>query len=90
MLQPDRGAKRPRQEDGGAAAGGEEDSRGGKHQKNLSARELARHRETAGIGNEVGGERRENDELIGDRKMILEQLMDEDAEEPEVGEKSLT
>uniref|UniRef100_A0A3Q3NRT2 Beta-catenin-like protein 1 n=1 Tax=Labrus bergylta TaxID=56723 RepID=A0A3Q3NRT2_9LABR len=45
-LQPDRGAKRPRDGDGGSA-GGDEDSRGGKQQKGLSARELARYREAA-------------------------------------------
>uniref|UniRef100_A0A3Q3FRH2 Beta-catenin-like protein 1 n=1 Tax=Labrus bergylta TaxID=56723 RepID=A0A3Q3FRH2_9LABR len=51
-LQPDRGAKRPRDGDGGSA-GGDEDSRGGKQQKGLSARELARYREAAaaaGVG----------------------------------------
>lgn len=84
-MQPDRGAKRPREEDGGAT-GGEEDSRGGKHQKGLGARELARYREAAGIGIEVGGEMRETEELTGDKKKILEKLMDQDEEEPEVGE----
>lgn len=85
-MQPDRGAKRPREEDGGAA-GGQEDSRGGKHQKGPGARELARHREAAGIvGGEVGGEMRETEELTGDKKKILEKLMDQDEEEPEVGE----
>lgn len=84
-MQPDRGAKRPREEDGGAA-GGEEDSRGGKHQKGVGARELARYREAAGIGIEVGGEMRETEELTGDKKKILEKLMDQDEEEPEVGE----
>ncbi|CAI5646714.1 unnamed protein product [Oreochromis niloticus] len=78
--QPDRGAKRPRgEEDGGA--GGDEDSRGGKQLKGMSARELARYREVAGA--EGGAEMRENEELIGDRKIILEKLMDQDAEEPE-------
>lgn len=82
MLQPDRGAKRPRgEEDGGA--GGDEDSRGGKHLKGMSARELARYREAAG-GGEGGAEMRETEELTGDKKMILEKLMDQDEEEPEV------
>ncbi|XP_055366355.1 beta-catenin-like protein 1 [Betta splendens] len=81
--QPDRGAKRPREEDGGAA-GGEEDSRRGKHKKGLSARELARYRESeaGGDGNEGGFEMRDT-ETTGDRKMILEKLMDRDEEEPE-------
>ena len=79
-MQPDRGAKRPREEDGGASA--EDDSRGGKHQKGLSARELARYREV--VGSE--GEMRDNDELTGDKKKILEKLMDQDEEEPEVSE----
>ncbi|XP_070695720.1 beta-catenin-like protein 1 [Pempheris klunzingeri] len=79
--QPDRGAKRPREEDGGAA--GEEDSRGGKQQKGMSARELARYREAAAAGYEVGGEMRETEELPGDKKKILEKLMDQDEEEPE-------
>ncbi|TKS77113.1 Beta-catenin-like protein 1 [Collichthys lucidus] len=81
--QPDRGAKRPRDEDGGAAAGGggEEDSRGGKQHKGIGARELARYREAAGI--EVGGDMGEADELTGDKKKILEKLMDQDEEEPE-------
>ncbi|XP_005931544.1 beta-catenin-like protein 1 [Maylandia zebra] len=78
--QPDRGAKRPRgEEDGGA--GGDEDSRGGKQLKGMSARELARYREVAGA--EGGAEMRETEELIGDKKIILEKLMDQDAEEPE-------
>lgn len=81
-LQPDRGAKRPREEDGGAV-GGEEDSRGGKHHKGLGARELARYREAAGIGTDVGVEM--SDDLTGDKKKILEKLMDQDEEEPEVG-----
>ncbi|KAM7404301.1 hypothetical protein PAMP_011664 [Pampus punctatissimus] len=74
--QPDRGAKRLREEDGGAA-GGEEDSRGGKQQRGLSVR----HREAAGI--EGGFDTRETEELSGDRKKILEKLMDQDGEEPE-------
>ncbi|XP_068588644.1 beta-catenin-like protein 1 [Cebidichthys violaceus] len=78
--QPDRGAKRPRGADGGAA-GGNEDSRGGKQQKGLSARELARYREAAGM--EGGGEMRDTEELTGDKKRILEKLMDQDEEEPE-------
>lgn len=85
ILQPDRGAKRPREEDGGAA-GGEEDSRGGKHHKGLGARELARYREAAGMGIDVGVEMRESEDLTGDKKKILEKLMDQDEEEPEVGE----
>lgn len=78
--QPDRGAKRPRGEDGGAAGGGEE-TRGGKQQKGLSARELARYREAA-AGMEGGGGA---EDLTGDKKRILEKLMDRDEEEPEVG-----
>ncbi|XP_069383212.1 beta-catenin-like protein 1 [Paralichthys olivaceus] len=75
--QPDRGAKRLRQDDGGAA-GGEEDSRGGKRQ---SVRELARYREAAaGVGIEGG---MEAEELTGDKKKILEKLMDQDEDEPE-------
>ncbi|KAM6925136.1 beta-catenin-like protein 1 [Xenentodon cancila] len=77
--QPDRGAKRPREEDGGAT-GREENSRGGKQQKGLSAREVARHREAAVEGRV---EMRETEELTGDKKMVLEKLMDQDAEEPE-------
>ncbi|XP_070824359.1 beta-catenin-like protein 1 [Chaetodon trifascialis] len=80
--QPDRGAKRPREEDGGAA-GGEDDSRGGKQLKGLSARELARYREAAGMGTEVGGDMRETEEMAGDKNRILEKLMDQDEEEPE-------
>lgn len=82
VFQPDRGAKRLREEDGGA--GGEEDnSRGGKHIKGLAAKELARYREAEG-----GAEMRETEELTGDRKMILDKLMDEVEEEPEVGKLS--
>ncbi|XP_029995347.1 beta-catenin-like protein 1 [Sphaeramia orbicularis] len=75
--QPDRGAKRPREEDGGAT-GGEDEPRGGKQQKGLP-RELARHRELA----EVGGEMRETEELTADGKKILERLMDQDEDDPE-------
>lgn len=75
LLQPDKGAKRLREEDGGTA-GGEEDAKGGKQQKGLSARELARYREAEG----------ELDGLTGDKKKILDKLMDQDEEEPEVGE----
>lgn len=81
MLQPDRGAKRLREEDGGGAAG-EEDTRGGKQHKVV--RELARQRDAAGGGE--GGEMRDMEEMAGDRKKILEKLMDQDEEEPEVGE----
>ncbi|KAI4823631.1 hypothetical protein KUCAC02_012209, partial [Chaenocephalus aceratus] len=77
--QPDRGAKRNRDGDGGAA-GADEDSRGGKQHKGLSAREMARYRE-AGI--EGGGEMRDYDDLSQDRKRILEKLMDRDEDEPE-------
>ncbi|CAJ1055303.1 beta-catenin-like protein 1 [Xyrichtys novacula] len=81
--QPDRGAKRPREEDGGSA-GGDEDSRGGKQQKGMGAREMARYREAAtAAGMEFGGEMRETEELTGDKKKILEKLMDQDEEEPE-------
>ncbi|CAK6955103.1 beta-catenin-like protein 1 [Scomber scombrus] len=79
--QPDRGAKRLREEDGGSA-GGEEDSRGGKQQKGMSVRELSRLRE-AGIGAEGGMDMRDTDDLGGDKKKILEKLMDQDEEEPE-------
>lgn len=78
-VQPDRGAKRPREEDGGAAVG-DENVRGGKHLKGLSARELARSWEAA----EAGIDLRESDELREDRKKILEKLMDQDEDEPEV------
>lgn len=79
VFQPDRGAKRPREEDGGA--GGEEDnSRGGKQIKGLAAKELARYREAEG-----GAEMRETEELTGDGKMMLDKLMDEVEEELEVG-----
>lgn len=82
-MQPDRGAKRPREEDGGAA-GGDEDVRGAKHLKGLSARDLARYREAAGLAAEAGIDLRESDELREDRKKILEKLMDQDEDEPEV------
>ncbi|XP_017266656.1 beta-catenin-like protein 1 [Kryptolebias marmoratus] len=75
--QPDRGAKRPRDENGGAA-GEEDNSRGGKQMKGLAARELARYREAEG-----GADMRETEELTGDRKIILDKLMDQDEEEPE-------
>ncbi|XP_013870822.1 beta-catenin-like protein 1 isoform X1 [Austrofundulus limnaeus] len=71
---PDRGAKRLREEDGGAA-GEEENSRGGKQIKALAARELARYREAEGGA--------EAEELTGDRKIMLDKLMDQDEEEPE-------
>ncbi|XP_053281158.1 beta-catenin-like protein 1 [Pleuronectes platessa] len=77
--QPDRGAKRLRQEDGGAAGG--DDSRGGKQQKGQSVRDSARYREvTTGGGIEAG---MDANELTGDRKKILEKLMDRDEDEPE-------
>lgn len=38
------------------------------------------------MGIEIGGEMRENEEFTGDKKKILEKLMDQDEEEPEVGE----
>ncbi|KAG7520099.1 beta-catenin 1 [Solea senegalensis] len=77
--QPDRGAKRPRQDDGGAA-GGEDDSRGGKQQK--GARE--RYREVAAsVGIEGGFEMRDSDDLIGDKKKIIDKLMDDDDDELE-------
>uniref|UniRef100_A0A3B3WK05 Beta-catenin-like protein 1 n=1 Tax=Poecilia mexicana TaxID=48701 RepID=A0A3B3WK05_9TELE len=78
--QPDRGAKRPRGEDGGAA-GGDDNSRGGKQQKGVGPREAARFREVG--GGEGGAEMKETEEPTGDRKMILEKLMDQDGEEPE-------
>ncbi|KAM4737279.1 beta-catenin-like protein 1 [Anableps anableps] len=79
--QPDRGAKRPRGEDGGAA-GGDDNSRGGKQQKGVGSREAARYREVGG-GIEGGVEMKEMEEPTGDRKLILEKLMDQDGEEPE-------
>ncbi|XP_061591064.1 beta-catenin-like protein 1 [Cololabis saira] len=77
--QPDRGAKRPRDSEDGAA-GREENSRGGKHQKGLSSRELARLREAALEGRV---DARDAEDLTGDKKMVLEKLMDQDGEEPE-------
>lgn len=82
-VQPDRGAKRPRDADGGAA-GGDDDVRGGKHLKGLSARDLARYREMAGLAAEAGIDLRESDEMREDRKKILEKLMDQDEDDPEV------
>ncbi|XP_035981915.1 beta-catenin-like protein 1 [Fundulus heteroclitus] len=79
--QPDRGAKRPRGDDGGAA-GGDDTSRGGKQQKGAGAREAARYREMGG-GTEGGVDMKDTEELTGDKKMILEKLMDQDEEEPE-------
>lgn len=38
------------------------------------------------MGTEVGGEIRENEEMNGEKKMILEKLLDHDEEEPEVSE----
>lgn len=54
----------------------------------MSARELARYREmgAGGDGLEEGVETFETEELTGDKKKILEKLMDEDEDEPEVGE----
>ncbi|XP_038160834.1 beta-catenin-like protein 1 [Cyprinodon tularosa] len=75
--QPDRGAKRLRADDGGAA-GGEENSRGGKQQRGLGAREASRYREMDG-----GVEVKETEEPAGDKNTILEKLMDQDGEEPE-------
>lgn len=59
---------------------GDDESRGGKHQKVHTAR----HREAISMGTEGGGEMRENEEN-GENKMILEKLLDRDEEEPEVG-----
>lgn len=82
--QPDRGAKRPRQDNGGAT-GGDEDPRGVKQMKGQGSRESSRYRDVvAGIGGEGGIENRDNNELE-DKKKILDKLMDEDEEEPEVG-----
>uniref|UniRef100_A0A3P9K4Y8 Catenin, beta like 1 n=1 Tax=Oryzias latipes TaxID=8090 RepID=A0A3P9K4Y8_ORYLA len=79
--QPDRGAKRPREQEG-RAAGGDDDSRGGKQQKGLGSRDPARHRE-AGAGSEGRAEPGDGEEQTGDKKRILEKLMDQDEEEPE-------
>lgn len=81
ISKPDRGAKRPRGEEKGGSVGDDE-LRGVKHQKGHSAR----YREAASMGTEVGGEIRENEEMNGEKKMILEKLLDQDEEEPEVGE----
>lgn len=81
IFKPDRGAKRPRGEEKGGSVGDDE-SRGVKHQKGHSTR----YREAASMGTEVGGEIRENEEMNGEKKMILEKLLDQDEEEPEVGE----
>lgn len=81
IFKPDRGAKRPRGEEKGGS-GGDEESRGVKHQKGHNAR----YRE-ASMGVEVRGETRENEEMNGEKKMILEKLLDQDEEEPEVGGK---
>uniref|UniRef100_A0A3B3VGM3 Beta-catenin-like protein 1 n=1 Tax=Poecilia latipinna TaxID=48699 RepID=A0A3B3VGM3_9TELE len=66
LLQPDRGAKRPRGEDGGAA-GGDDNSRGGKQQKGVGPREAARFREVGG-GGEGGAEPVDESSV---KKMIL-------------------
>ncbi|MEQ2233841.1 hypothetical protein ILYODFUR_025927 [Ilyodon furcidens] len=79
--QPDRGAKRLRGEDGGAA-GGDDSSRAGKQQKGVGAREAARYRDMGG-GIDGGVEMKEMEEPTGDKKLILEKLMDQDEEEPE-------
>lgn len=84
IFKPDRGAKRPRGEEKGGSVGDDE-SRGVKHQKGQSAR----YREAASMAIEVGGEIRENEEMNGEKKMILEKLLDQDDEEPEVGEKKI-
>lgn len=83
IFKPDRGAKRPKGEEKGGSVGDDE-SRGVKHQKVHSAR----YREAASMGIEVGGEIRENEEMNGEKKMILEKLFDQDEEETEVGEKN--
>lgn len=48
----------------------------------MGPREAARFREVG--GGEGGAEMKETEEPTGDRKMILEKLMDQDGEEPEV------
>lgn len=77
ILQPDRGAKRPKHKDGGAAGGGDDESRAGKHQKILG-REMGRHRELV--------EAEESEELGNDSNRILEKLMDQDEDDPEVSQ----
>lgn len=48
---------------------------------------MARYREVAAAGgNEGGAEMREAEELSGDKKKILDKLMDQDEDEPEVRE----
>ncbi|XP_072305657.1 beta-catenin-like protein 1 [Eucyclogobius newberryi] len=69
--QPDRGAKRPRNQAGGVTGG--DDGRG-KYQKTLG-RELHRHREQL--------ETEEESEDSGHRNKILEKLMDQDEDDPE-------
>lgn len=71
--QPDRGAKRPRNQDGGTA-GGDDDIRV-KHQKSMS-RDLYRNREQMEV-------EEEDDDVGGDRNKILEKLMDQDEDDPE-------
>ncbi|XP_056130167.1 beta-catenin-like protein 1 [Lampris incognitus] len=78
--QPDRGAKRPREDDG-TGNGAEEEPRSGKQLKGLGSRDLARHRESVTAG--VVGEMMDTDELTKDKKKILEKLMDEEDDEPE-------
>ncbi|XP_020778001.1 beta-catenin-like protein 1 [Boleophthalmus pectinirostris] len=70
--QPDRGAKRPRNKDGGATGG---DDVRVKHQKTLS-RELHRHREQLET-------EEESEEDTGHRNKILEKLLDQDEDDPE-------
>nr|XP_057941198.1 beta-catenin-like protein 1 [Doryrhamphus excisus] len=72
--QPDRGATRSREEDGG-----EEDMRSAKQQKLQSAR----HRDGPGTGAEGGADMRDGDDSTADRKKILEKLMDQDEDDPE-------
>lgn len=46
---------------------------------------MARYRELAAAGgNDGGAEMRDAEELTGDKKKILDKLMDQDEEEPEV------
>ncbi|XP_062314656.1 beta-catenin-like protein 1 [Osmerus eperlanus] len=70
--QPDRGAKRIREEDGGGG-GAEEDLRS-KQQRSL-ARELA-------LARHLEGDDADTDEHSGDKKKLLEKILDDD-EEPE-------